>query len=112
MAPQTDVTQSVTLEQTIQNLLNKLEYVNNNDTFVINFDSKILKNRLNAIRSGNMLYNKNDAFLRKRKEPIGIDLKLIKDDIDIVYDYALKYEIFAAPKTTTIEIKINTDKFF
>ena len=59
-----------------------------------------------------MLYNKNNAFLRKRKEPVGIDLNLLKDDIDVVYDYAIKYEIFAAPKTPPIEVKINTEKFF
>ena len=100
------------LEQTIQNLLKKLEYINNNDTFVTKFDPKILLDRIGAIKSGNMLYNKNDAFLNKKKSPVGIDLQLIKDDIDIVYDYALKYEIFAAPKSTTIEVKINADKFF
>lgn len=100
------------LEETIRNLLNKLEYINNNDTFVKKFDPEILQNRLRAIQSGNMLYNKNNAFLRKKKSPVGIDLQLIKDDVDIVYDYALKYEIFAAPKSTTIEVKISADKFF
>lgn len=112
MTPQSDVTQSVTLEQTIQNLFNKLEYVNSNDAYVIQFDPKILKNRLDALKTGYMLYNKNNAFLRKRKEPVGIDLNLLKDDIDVVYDYAIKYEIFAAPKTPPIEVKINTEKFF
>lgn len=100
------------LEQTIQNLLNKLSFINNNDTFVTKFDPKILLDRLNAIQTGHMLYNKSDAFLRKKKAPVGIDIQLIRDDIDIVYDYALKYEIFAAPKSTTIEVKINADKFF
>jgi hypothetical protein len=106
------MTSSPSLETTIRNLLDKLEYINQNETFVTKFDSKILKDRLGAIKSGNMLYNKNNAFLRKKKEPVGIDLQLIKDDIDVVYDYALKYDIFAAPKSTTIEVKINTDKFF
>jgi hypothetical protein len=106
------MTSPPSLETTIRNLLDKLEYINQNETFVTKFDSKILKDRLGAIKSGNMLYNKSNAFLRKKKEPVGIDLQLIKDDIDVVYDYALKYEIFAAPKSTTIEVKINTDKFF
>ncbi len=100
------------LEKTIQNLLKKLEYINQNDTFVTKFDPEILQNRLGAIQKGNMLYNKSNAFLRKKKSPVGIDLQLIKDDIDVVYDYALKYEIFAAPKSTTIEVKVNADKFF
>lgn len=100
------------LEQTIQNLLNKLAYINQTDTIVTNFNPDMLMNRLGAIQSGHMLYNKSDAFLRRKKSSIGIDLKLIKDDIDIVYDYALKYDIFAAPKSTTIEVKINADKFF
>ena len=100
------------LEETIQNLLNKLDYINNNDTFVTKFDSVLLRNRLNAIKTGYMLYNKNNAFLKTKKAPVGIDLQLIRDDIDVIYDYALKYEIFAAPKSTTIEVKINVDKFF
>ena len=100
------------LETTIQNLLGKLEYINKNDTFVINFDSEALKDRLGAVKSGNMLYNRSNAFLRMKQSPVGIDLKLIKDDIDVVYDYALKYEIYAAPKSTTIEVKLNADKFF
>ena len=100
------------LEKTIQNLLGKLEYLNRNDIFVTKFDPEILKDRISAIKSGNMLYNKSNAFLRKKQEPIGIDMKLVKDDVDVVYDYALKYEIFAAPKSTTIEVKISADKFF
>ena len=100
------------LEETIQNLLNKLDYINNNDTFVTKFDSVLLRNRLNAIKTGYMLYNKNNAFLKTIKAPVGIDLQLIRDDLDVIYDYALKYEIFAAPKSTTIEVKINVDKFF
>lgn len=100
------------LEETIRNLIGKLEYLNMNDTFVTKFDPEILKDRIGAIRSGNMLYNRNNAFLRKKQSPVGIDMKLIKDDVDIVYDYALKYEIYAAPKTTTVEVKISADKFF
>lgn len=100
------------LEKTIQNLLRKLEYLDQTDTIVTVFDPKILQNRLDAIQKGDMLYNKRDAFLRIHKSPIGINPQLIKDDINIVYDYALKYEIFAAPKTTVIKVKINADKFF
>ena len=100
------------LETTIRNLFAKLEYINKSDTFVIKFDPEALKDRIGAIKSGNMLYNKSNAFLRKKQSPIGIDMKLINDDVSIVYDYALKYEIFAAPKSTAIEVKISADKFF
>jgi len=100
------------LEETLQNLLNKLDYINNNDTFVTKFDSVLLRNRLNSIKNGYMLYNKNNAFLKTKKAPVGIDIQLLKDDINIIYDYALKYEIFAAHKSTTIEVNINVDKFF
>lgn len=40
------------LEQAIQNLFNKLEYINSNDAYVIQFDPKILKNRLDALKTG------------------------------------------------------------
>jgi hypothetical protein len=100
------------LETAIQNLFAKLEYINKSDTFVTKFDPEALKDRIGAIKGGNMLYNRNNAFLRKKQSPIGIDMKLINDDVNVVYDYALKYEIFAAPKSTTIEVKINADKFF
>jgi hypothetical protein len=96
-----------------ERIKNILEYsITNNNLIIIKHDIDILKNKIKNLKNGNLIYNTNDPFLGRCKQCVGIDYDAIDKEIEILYKYALNYDIFMAPKTVTFGVTIKQSKYW
>ena len=107
-----------------------LEYTKHNNVFIVKYSSGILENVIENLKIGNLIYNIDDPFLENRKKCISLEYKnvptntnntytedsewhdILNSELNILYDYALKYDIQSAPKTVTLGVNIKASKFF
>jgi len=95
-----------------QKLIGTLNFIHNNNYVIARSDFDYLKSSIENLRKGNLCYNRTSALLNYRKKCPGIALNILENDVDNLYEYAIKYEILNAPKTVTIGVHIKSSKFF
>ncbi len=96
-----------------ERIKNILDYsINGNNLVLVKYDLDILKKKIENLKKGNLIYNNSDPFLGRCKQCIGINYEVLDKEIETLYEYALKYDIFTAPKTVTIGVCVKASKFF
>ena len=83
-----------------------------NNLIIVKHDIDIIRKKLDNLKKGNLIYNVSDPFLGRCKKCVGIDYNALDKEIETLYEYALKYDIFTAPKTVTIGVCVKASKFF
>jgi hypothetical protein len=84
----------------------------NSNYRVVKYELDALSDKLKGLRAGNLLYNKRNAFLHTRKQCVTVDANILLDNINTIYDVAVKCDTMNAPKSTVFEVKLNTSIFF
>jgi len=96
-----------------ERIKNILDYsLTDNNLILVKYDLDILKNKIENLKKGNLIYNNSDPFLGRCKKCTGINYDVLDKEIETLYEYALKYDIFMAPKTVIIGVCVKASKFF
>jgi hypothetical protein len=95
-------------------LVELVEYMVGDSAYyrVVRYDASALKDKLSALKTGKILFNNRNPFLNKIEKKSRVDPKVIMDQINIIYETAVKCDIGSAPKSTIFEVKLNTSIFF
>ena len=83
-----------------------------NHVILVKNSLDVLKNKIDSLKKGSLIYNVSDPFLGRCKTCVGIDYDVLDREIETLYDYALKYDIFMAPKTVVFGVCVKASKFF
>ena len=108
-------------------LVHKLEYLKNTNLLYLVNETGLLENLIDNLQNNKIVYNKNSGLLNQRKkcfpfryssnlggvvqDESDID-NLLMDHIDVIYHYAVQFDIYEAPKTVVFGVNIKSSKFW
>ncbi len=83
-----------------------------NHVILVKNNLDVFKDKIDSLKRGDLIYNVSDPFLGRCKTCVGLEYETLNNEIETLYEYALKYDIFMAPKTVVFGVCVKASKFF